>query len=69
MNEGDDADQKFNDAEITSSLLSFWKTLNFPNPTTTVIRKLQAKLAMSVTFLIVGGFSKFKVCQKANEEL
>ena len=42
---------------------------NGVNWVASLIRKLQAKLAMSVTFLIVGRFAKFKVCQKAYEEL
>ena len=46
---GDDADQKFKDAEIKSSLLAFWKTLNFANPTTN--KKVTSKIGNVCNFL------------------
>ena len=46
---GDDADQKFKDAEFKSSLLAFWKTLNFANPTTN--KKVTSKIGNVCNFL------------------
>ena len=46
---GDDADQKFKDAEIKSSPLAFWKTLNFANPTTN--KKVTSKIGNVCNFL------------------
>ena len=46
---GDDADQKFKDAKIKSSLLAFWKTLNFANPTTN--KKVTSKIGNVCNFL------------------
>ena len=69
---GDDADMEFMDAVIKSSLRAFWQTLNFENPPTN--KKVMSRFdtvvyfSLAVTFLIVGGFAKFKICQKAYKE-